>query len=155
MPIEGYGTYRKDQPAVVTVRASGAYTASLTSTQTSDQTPPSGAVGMYVSLDQTAVAASTAGGGTGTLTHTIQFKDPIGATYTATTGVLTGTTGLGTWGLQCYPGVATVAPTSGAVGKADLAAPTVWRINTASSSSATNFTYSIAVSYLPTQASSS
>lgn len=152
---QGYGTYTNNRPAVVTVRASTDYNASTTSTQTSDQTPPAGAVGMYVSLDQTSVAASSAGGGTGTLTHTIQVKDPIGATYTASTGVLTGTTGLGTWGLQCYPGMASVAPTSGAVGKADLSAPTVWRINTASSSSATNFTYSIAAVYLPTQASSS
>lgn len=141
--------------AVKTVRASTDYNASVTSTQTSDVTTYGGALGMTVYLDQSAVAASSAGGGTGVLTHTIQFKDPIGATYTASTGVLTGTTGVGTWILQCYPGAGTVAPTSGAVGKADLMIPGTWRINTTSSSSATNFTYSISAIYTPTAASSS
>lgn len=141
--------------ATTTVRASTDYNTSTTSTATADQFQYGGAVGMIVYLDQTAIAASSAGGGTGVLTHTIQLKDPIGATYTASTGVLTGTTGVGTWILQCYPGMASVAPTSGAVGKADMFAPTVWRINTTSSSSATNFTYSIAAVYIPSAASSS
>lgn len=135
------------------VRASGDYSASLTSTQTNDQLALGEAIGMVVSVDQSAVAASSAGGGTGVLTHTIQQKDPIGLTYTATTGAIVCTTGIGTFTLQCYPGMATVAPTSAAVGKADLTALGQWRINTTSSSSATTFTYSIACVYLPTATS--
>lgn len=143
-------------PAVVTVRASTDYSLSTTSTATADQFQYGGAVGMIVYVDQSSVAAgSCAGSGTGVLTHTVQFKDPIGGTYTGTTGVLTGTTGVGTWILQCQPGNATLAPTSGAPGKADLIAPTVWRINTTSSSSMTTFTYSISAVYMPSAASSS
>lgn len=142
-------------PPAITVRASTDYNTSTTSTATADVSAYGGVVGMVVYVDQSVIAASSAGGGTGTLTHTIQFKDPIGATYTGSTGVITVTTGVGTWILQCYPGMATVAPTSGAVGKADLTVPTRWRINTTSSSSATNFTYSISAVYLPTAASSS
>lgn len=137
------------------VRASTDYNASVTSTQTADQTAYGGVYGMFLSVDQTAVAASSVGGGTGVLTHTIQFKDPIGATYVNTTGAIVCTTGVATWVLQCCPGSSSVAPTTVAVGKADLAVPTVWRINTTCSSSATNFTYSIAAVYLPTAASSS
>lgn len=144
-----------NRTAVVTVRSSTDYTTSVTSTQTSDQNPYGGVVGMHLCVDQSNVAASSAGGGTGTLTHTIQFKDPIGGTYVNSTGVITGTTAITTWILQCYPGMGTVTATSSAVGKADLSIATTWRINTASSSSATNFTYSIAAVYLPTAASSS
>lgn len=137
------------------VRASTDYGAlnagSVVSTATNDMVAVGDAIGMIVSVDQTAVAVSSAGGGTGVLTHTIQYKDPIGGTYTGTTGVIVMTTGIGTFVLQCYPGGATfVAPTSAAMGKADLAVPGVWRINTTSSSSATITTYSIAAVYIPT-----
>ncbi len=141
--------------AVATVRASTDYNASTTSTQTSDQYPYGGVVGMYLFIDQSNVAASSAGGGTGRLTHTVQLKDPIGATYTNSTVSIQATTGVGTWIFNCYPGNATLAPTSGAPGKADLAVGPTWRVNTDSSSSATNFTYSISAIYLPTAASSS
>lgn len=144
-----------NHPAVITVRASTDYNASTTSTATADQTAYGQVIGMYLFLDQSAVAASSAGGGTGILTHTVQLKDPIGATYTGSTAVLTGTTGVGTWIVNCYPGNPTLAATSGAPGKADMPIGGIWRINTTSSSSATNFTYSISAVYLPTAASSS
>lgn len=152
---EGYGTYLYDATRIITVRASAAYTASVTSTASADMTPNPGVNAMYLFVDQSAVAASSAGGGTGTLTHTLQLKDPIGATYTNSTTVITVTTGLGTWIVNCAAGNATLAPTSGAPGKSDLPIGGTWRLNTTSSSSATNFTYSIAAIYLPTQASSS
>lgn len=136
------------------VRASTDYGAlnagSVVSTATNDMVAVGDAIGMIVSVDQSAVAVSSAGGGTGVLTHTIQYKDPIGGTYTGTTGVIVMTTGIGTFILQCYPGGGSVAPTSAAMGKADLAVPGIWRINTTSSSSATITTYSIAAVYIPT-----
>ena len=134
---------------------SAAYNTSTTSTQTSDQ-DARGATGLILYLDQSAVAASSALGGTGAMTHTIQLKDGgISALYADSTGVVTTTTGLGTWMLTCYPGSGTAAPTSGAVGKADLAIGGTWRVNSVGTSSATNFTYSISAVYLPTSASSS
>lgn len=144
-----------NRPAAVTVRSSTDYNTSVTTTNTADVASYGGAIGMVVYVDQTVVDASSAGGGTGSMTHTIQFKDPIGATYINTTGVITATTAVATFIAQCYPGMGTVAPTSAAVGKYDLTAPNVWRIASASASSATNRTYSIAAQYLPTSASSS
>lgn len=146
---------KDNRPAAITVRASTDYNTSTTTTNTADAVAYGGAIGMVVYVDQTVVDASSAGGGTGSMTHTIQYKDPIGGTYVNTTGVITATTAVATFIAQCYPGMGTVAPTSAAVGKYDLAAPNVWRIASASASSATNRTYSIAAQYLPTSASSS
>ena len=153
MPVFG-ASYQA--PNYVAVRASTDYIASLTSTATADVFSYGGPLAMYVSVDQTAVTASSAGGGTGILTHTIQFKDPVGLTYTASTAVITGTTGLGTSILQVYAGAGTaVAATTAGVGKVDMLVPYIWRINTTSSSSATNFTYSITAIYYPTAGVSS
>jgi len=142
-------------PSAIQVRASGSFIASTGSTETSDQFAYGGVTGMIISVDQTAVSASTVGGGTGSLVHTIQYKDPIGGTYIATTGVITATTGIAVFALQCWPGSSSVAPTSAGMGKSDLAVPNVWRISSASNSSSTDRTYSISAIYLPTAGSSS
>lgn len=144
-----------NRPAAVTVRASTDYNTSTSSTNTSDVVSYGGVIGMYLSIDQTAIAASSAGGGTGVMTHTVQVKDSIGATYTGSTVSIALTTGVGTWIFACYPGNATLAPTSGAPGKSDFLIPNVWRVQSSASSSATNYTYSIAATYVPTAASSS
>lgn len=143
------------RPAAFTVRASGAYNASLSTTDTADVEGYGGAIGMYLYIDQTAVAESSTLGGAGVMTWTVQVKDPIGGTYTNSTVATTGTTGVGTWITMCYPGAATVAPASGSVGKADFGVPTLWRVRASASSSATNFTYSISATYIPTAGSSS
>lgn len=141
--------------AVTTVRASTDYNTSTTTTNGTDQRPYGGVQGMYLFIDQSSVLASSVGGGTGVMTHTLQIKDPIGATYTGSTVSIVLTTGIGTWIFNCYPGNTTLAPTSGAPGKADLPIGPTWRMSSVASSSATNFIYSVAAIYLPTAASSS
>ena len=141
--------------ASITVRGSTTYDTSTATTDTSDFIAR-GALGLVLYIDQSAVSASSAGGGTGTMTHTIQQKDSgISANYVNSTGAVTTTTGTGTWVLNCYPGMGTASPTSGASGKADLALGGTWRIRSSASSSATNFTYSVAAIYLPPAGASS
>ena len=141
--------------AVTTVQPSSAsITASTATVNTPDQFAY-GAVGMVLSIDQSAVAASSAGGGTGVVTYTVQDVDPISGNYVNSTAAFTGTTNVATFITNCYPGMGTVAPTSVAVGKADYAMSTRWRVQYSASSSATNYTISIAAVYLPIAPSSS
>lgn len=141
-------------PAVVTVRASTDFNTSAGSTTTSDVVNQ-GAGGALIGIDVSSVTASSGGGGTGGMTHTLQVKDPIGGTYVGTTAAVTASTAVALYMFQVYPGSGTLAPTSAVAGRFDLGLPSRWRISSTSSSSATNWTYSISCTYLPVSGTSS
>ena len=141
-------------PPVVTVRASTDFLTSAGTTTTSDVVNY-GAIGALVGIDVSSVTASSAGGGAGGMTHTLQVKDPIGGTYVGTTVAVVATTAAALYMFQVYPGTATASPTSALAGRFDLALPTAWRFSSTSSSSATNWTYSISCTYLPVSGTSS
>ena len=141
-------------PAVVTVRASTDFNTSAGTTTTSDVVNQ-GAAGAIIGIDVSSVTASSAGGGTGGMTHTLQWKDPIGGTYVGTTCAVVATTAAALYMLQVIPGSTTVAATSALPGRYDLALPSRWRFSSTSSSSATNWTYSISCTYLPVSGTSS
>ena len=140
-------------PPTATVRTSATLTG--TSSTTSATFSNYGALGLMLFIDQSVVAATSAGGQTGVLTHTLQVGGPLSGLFASATGTVVQTTGISTWAVMYYPGSAVLAPTSGNVGTYPLAIPTNYRVSSVGSSSATTWTFSIAAVPLPTSASSS
>ena len=143
-----------ESPPTATARASATFTG-LTSTASDPITNYGGALGAIVSVDQSVIAATSAGGGTGVLTITPQLRDPLSGNYQSSTGTIVCTTGVATWMYMYYPGTAVVAGTTVAIGRHDLAFGTQYRFSSVGSSSATTWPFSIGVVPIPTAGTSS